>query len=52
MGKKIEIVFVSSDRDDNSYNEYYAKMPWLALPYENKVVKVIIIHLHTGIITK
>lgn len=31
-GKNFEIVFVSSDRDDDSFNHYYEKMPWLALP--------------------
>jgi nucleoredoxin len=27
-----EIVFVSSDRDQDSYNKFYSSMPWLALP--------------------
>ena len=26
-----EVVFVSSDRDEGSFNEYYHEMPWLAL---------------------
>ena len=30
----VEIVFVSSDRDTSSFNEYFAKMPWLAIPHE------------------
>jgi len=30
--KKLEIIFVSSDRDDDSFKEYYAEMPWLAIP--------------------
>jgi nucleoredoxin len=30
----LEIVFVSSDRDEKSYNEYFGEMPWTALPYE------------------
>ena len=29
---KIEVVFVSSDRSVQSFNEYYDKMPWLAIP--------------------
>uniref|UniRef100_A0A1X7VIF4 Thioredoxin domain-containing protein n=1 Tax=Amphimedon queenslandica TaxID=400682 RepID=A0A1X7VIF4_AMPQE len=33
---KLEIVFVSSDRDETSFNEYFSEMPWLALPYENR----------------
>lgn len=32
-GKAFEIVFVSSDRDEASFNEYYGEMPWLSLPF-------------------
>ncbi|XP_078444914.1 DC1 domain-containing protein [Wolffia australiana] len=28
-----EVVFVSSDRDQSSFNEYFSSMPWLALPF-------------------
>jgi nucleoredoxin len=31
--KGLEIVFVSSDRDEKSFQEYYAEQPWLALSY-------------------
>ena len=31
--KPIEIVFVSSDRDEAAFSEYFGEMPWLALPY-------------------
>ncbi|KAI3812473.1 hypothetical protein L1987_17183 [Smallanthus sonchifolius] len=31
-----EVIFISSDRDQASYDEYYATMPWLALPYNDK----------------
>merc|ERR1739848_16271 len=31
-----EFVFVSSDRDDPSFDEYFAEMSWLALPYSNR----------------
>lgn len=34
-----EIVFVSSDRDEPSFNEYYSEMPWLALPYSERKAK-------------
>merc|ERR1712227_711490 len=30
---KMEIIFVSSDRDEASFNDYFKEMPWLALPY-------------------
>jgi len=33
---KMEIIFVSSDRDQGSFDEYYKEMPWLALPFENR----------------
>ena len=37
---KLEIVFVSSDKDEKSFDEYFAEMPWLALPFENRDKKV------------
>ncbi|KAK9052744.1 hypothetical protein SSX86_029374 [Deinandra increscens subsp. villosa] len=33
---EFEVIFISSDRDQASYEEYYATMPWLALPYNDK----------------
>jgi len=38
-GKKFEIVFISSDKDKASWEEYYNEMPWLALPYEDRDTK-------------
>ena len=35
-GKDFEVVFVSSDRDDASFLEYYGEMPWLALPLRDR----------------
>jgi nucleoredoxin len=29
----MEIVFISSDDDENSFNSYYNSMPWVALPF-------------------
>eukprot|EP01026_Neomeris_dumetosa_P007374 TRINITY_DN1227_c0_g1_i4.p1 TRINITY_DN1227_c0_g1~~TRINITY_DN1227_c0_g1_i4.p1 ORF type:complete len:431 (-),score=78.61 TRINITY_DN1227_c0_g1_i4:452-1744(-) len=34
-----EIVFVSSDKDEEGYNEYFAQMPWLGLPFANRKAK-------------
>ncbi|GAB4839790.1 hypothetical protein Ancab_020500 [Ancistrocladus abbreviatus] len=31
-----EVVFISSDRDEESFNGYFAKMPWLAIPFSDK----------------
>merc|ERR1712054_215548 len=38
-GKKFVIVFASSDRDQTAFDEYYAEMPWLALPYSDRATK-------------
>jgi len=35
----MEVVFVSSDRDDASFNSYYADMPWVALPFAQRDIK-------------
>jgi nucleoredoxin len=35
----LEVVFVSSDRDENAFKEYFAEMPWLALPYSSRELK-------------
>jgi len=32
QAKGLEIVFVSSDRDQAAFNSYYDEMPWLAIP--------------------
>lgn len=47
---KLEIVFVSSDRDEDSFDEYFDSMPWLALPYSEREVKVWHIHVCTSLI--
>lgn len=33
-GKRFEVVFVSLDRDEQSYRQYQATMPWLAVPFD------------------
>jgi nucleoredoxin len=38
-GKGMEIVFVSSDKDQSAFDEYYGEMPWKAVPFANKDVK-------------
>lgn len=35
----LEIIFVSSDRDEDSFKEYYNEMPWLALPFAERKAK-------------
>jgi len=36
---KLELVFVSSDRDDGSFSEYLSEMPWVALDFEKREEK-------------
>lgn len=38
-GANFEIVFVSSDRDQKSFDEYYASMPWFSLPFAERDLK-------------
>jgi len=32
----VEIIFVSSDRDQGSFDEYFAGMPWMAVPFVDR----------------
>eukprot|EP00927_Polykrikos_kofoidii_P068109 TRINITY_DN634_c0_g1_i5.p1 TRINITY_DN634_c0_g1~~TRINITY_DN634_c0_g1_i5.p1 ORF type:complete len:418 (+),score=72.36 TRINITY_DN634_c0_g1_i5:74-1327(+) len=34
--KGFEVLFVSSDRDEGSFKEYFGEMPWLALDYADR----------------
>jgi nucleoredoxin len=38
-GKKLEIIFVSSDRDETACKEYYADHPWLLLDFSEREKK-------------
>merc|ERR1712060_969772 len=38
-GEDFEVVFVSSDKDEAAFSEYYASMPWLALPFADREAK-------------
>lgn len=41
-GKKIEIVYISGDRDFNSFSDFFAEMPWPAIDYnQHEVARVI-----------
>ncbi|XP_010913793.1 probable nucleoredoxin 3 [Elaeis guineensis] len=39
LGKKLEIVFVSLDRDENSFLDHFKHMPWLAVPFDVNIRK-------------
>ena len=38
-GKSFEVVFISSDQSDAQFNEYYAEMPWITLPFSARAEK-------------
>jgi hypothetical protein len=38
-GRKFEVIFVSGDKDQASFDGYMAEMPWLAIPWSNEEVK-------------
>ncbi|KAG6544785.1 hypothetical protein Mapa_013811 [Marchantia paleacea] len=38
-GKPFEIIFISSDRDEEAFKEYFGEMPWLALPFSDRQLK-------------
>ena len=33
--KNFEVVFVSMDRDESSFDDYYSSMPWTSVPYNS-----------------
>lgn len=33
--KDVEVIYVSRDNTPEEFNEYYSKMPWLAVPFED-----------------
>jgi nucleoredoxin len=37
--KGLEVVFVSSDKDDSAFKDYFGEQPWLALDFEDKASK-------------
>jgi len=38
-GGDVEVIFVSSDRDQGSFDEYFGEMPWQALPFGKRKEK-------------
>ena len=39
--KQLEVIGVITDRNEELYNEYYAEMPWPAIPIKDKRIKAI-----------
>jgi len=38
-GKQFELVFASSDKDQNAFDQYFHEMPWLAVPFADRTRK-------------
>merc|ERR1711939_431376 len=36
MGNDVEIIFVSSDQDQGSFDSYFGEMPWMAVPFADR----------------
>lgn len=43
-GEDFEIVFVSTDRDQATFDRFFHTMPWLALPFGDPTIKSLIKH--------
>ncbi|XP_020219816.1 probable nucleoredoxin 2 [Cajanus cajan] len=41
-----EVVLISSDRDQASFDSYYSTMPWLALPFGDPEIKNLVRHFN------
>lgn len=41
-----EVVLISSDRDQASFDSYYSSMPWLALPFGDPEIKNLVRHFY------
>jgi len=33
QSRGLEVVFISGDKDEKTFDEYFGEMPWLALPF-------------------
>ena len=33
--KAVEVLFVSLDHDESSFDDYFSSMPWLAVPFDD-----------------
>ena len=34
--ENFEVIFISLDKNENEFNEYFSKMPWKSLPFDNQ----------------
>ena len=40
-GKKMEIIFITCDHDEDSFKEYFSSMPWKAIYFEDETIEEI-----------
>lgn len=48
-GLPVEIVFVSADRDQSGFDNYFGQMPWLALPFSQRCQEIMSMYKVEGI---
>ena len=39
--KQIEIIFVTSDKNEAEFNEYFGSMPWISLPFKDESIDIL-----------
>lgn len=44
--KKFEVIFVSSDRSEESFVKYFSTMPWTAVPYAEEKARKELAHFY------
>ena len=37
--KQLEIIFISGDKSEEDFNEYFNSMPWLAIPFGDEAIE-------------
>ena len=47
--KNLEIIFVSSDREEAACKDYFGTMPWLHVPYSERETKVFFVLFFTTV---
>lgn len=47
-GKNVEVVFLSADHDERSFEQYYATQPWLAVPYDAEAREGLMAHIRVS----
>ena len=39
--KQIEIIFITSDKSEAEFNEYFGSMPWISLPFKDESIDIL-----------